>query len=362
MSRTALVLLLLGAAPSGADAPPPVPPANIVLRMQAPDTAGPWKMVVTNQGDVPLRFAADGRLLSLEIEPPVEVDGDAPYGKPAPKKKPATVTCKLPSELRPSGVVEDRAIVLNPGSRYEEVISPAFYCFTDSESKALVAGARVTAKLGFADAAKPNPKSPPRAPFIAEPAVAGASVTAVKEIVSESFVVAAAPPVTGATAESSDDPKAPRLELFAGNRIDSLDEKTVGSTITLKNTGGRDVRGHVRRDSLLFEIDGPDGSAHCGYPNARRAVPHDLVETIAAGSSRSFEVWIGELCPNTVFDRPGLYRVRAGLAFPVAVAGEGAGIWTRTVIVKEPILVRIRKGRLPFFTSPPQVFGDSSGS
>jgi hypothetical protein len=338
-----------------------MPPASISLRMQAPDTAGPWKLVVTNQGDVPLRFAADGRLLSLDVEPPVEMDGDAPYGKAAPKKKPVTVTCKLPSELRPSAVVEDRAIVLSPGSRYEEVISPALYCFSEAESKALVAGARVTAKLGFPDTAKPNPKTPPRAPFVAEPAVAGASVTAVKELVSDSFVVAAAPPVTGVTAENSEDPKAPRLELFAGTRIDSLDEKTVATTITLKNTGGRDVRGHVRRDSLLFDIDGPDGSAHCGYPNARRAVPRDLVPTIAAGSSRSLEVWIGELCPNMVFDRPGLYRVRAGLAFPTAVGGEGPGVWTRTVVVQEPILVRIRKGRLPFFTSPPQIFGDSSG-
>ncbi|MET0596053.1 MAG: hypothetical protein ABW133_25355 [Polyangiaceae bacterium] len=359
MFRSALLLLLLGAAPKEGDAPPP-PAANLTLRMDAPDVAGPWKMVVTNQGDVPLRFAADGRLLSLEIEAPVE-ESDAPYGKPGAKKKaPPPVTCKLPAELRPAAVVEDRAIVLAPGARYEEVISPVFYCFSDTEAKALVPGARVTAKLGFSDGTKPNPKTPLRAPFIAEPAAAGSSVTAVKEIAAESFVVAAARPVAPFSAgEASDDPNAPRLELLARTRVDSVDEKTVATTLTVKNTGGRDVRGHMRRDNLLFDIDGPDGSSHCGHPSSRRAVPRENFETIAAGSSRSFEVWIGEMCPNFVFDRPGLYRVRAGLAFPSAVSGEGSGVWSKTIVIDDPILVRIRKGRLPFYTSPPQIFGNS---
>jgi hypothetical protein len=41
------------------------------------------------------------------------------------------------------------------------------------------------------------------------------------------------------------------------------------------------------------------------------------------------------------------------------MSGEGMGIWTKTVVIDEPILVRIRKGRLPFYTSPPQIFGNS---
>jgi hypothetical protein len=127
VSRSVFLLLLLGGLPNaGADTPSPLPPPRLALQLEAPDPAGPWKMVVTNEGEVPLRFAADGRLLSLEIEPP-EIGGlEDPYGKAAAKKKPATVVCRLPAELRPSAVAEDRAVVLGPGSRYEEVVSPAF--------------------------------------------------------------------------------------------------------------------------------------------------------------------------------------------------------------------------------------------
>jgi hypothetical protein len=113
---------------------------------------------------------------------------------------------------------------------------------------------------------------------------------------------------------------------------------------------------------LLFDIDGPDGSAHCGLPSSRRAIPRELVDSLAAGATRSIDVWIGEMCPNMVFDRPGLYRVRAGLAFPPTPAPDGQRAWTRTLITEEPVLVRIRQGRLPFFTSPPQVFGGDAGA
>ena len=365
MSRSVFLLLLLGGLPyAGAEAPPSLPAARIALRLEAPDIAGPWKMVVTNDGETPLRIAADGRLLSLEIEPPEAGGLEDPYGKAGPKKKPPPpVVCKLPSDLRPASVLEERAIVLGPGSRYEEVVSPALYCFSDSEAKALVAGARVTAKLGFPDTAKGAQKAPPRGPFIAEPAAVTPSVAAVKEIVSDPFVVAGTAPRSGAdyaSNETTDDPNAPKLELTATARVDSADEKTVATTLTLKNVGRREARVHMRRDNLLFDIDGPDGSAHCGLPSTRRSIPRDMVDSLAPGGSRSFEVWMGEMCPNSVFDRPGLYRIRAGLAFPPAPAPDGQRAWARTVVSEEPILVRIRKGRLPFYTSPPQVFGGDS--
>jgi hypothetical protein len=363
--RSVLLLFLLAGLPKG-DETPPLPAPRLTLRLDAPDSAGPWKMVVTNDGEVPLRFAADGRLLTFEIEPPEDAGTDQPYGKPGVKKKtPAPVICKLPTELRPAGVIENRAIVLGPGNRYEEVVSPALYCFSESESKALVPGARVTAKLGFPDPSKGTSKAPPRAPFIAEPAALSPAVTAIKEIVAQGIVLGASPGTGSAdtvSSDTSDDPSGPRIELFASARVDSSDEKTVNATLTVKNTGRREVRLHVRRDNLLFDVDGPDGSTHCGAPSARRAVPRELFESLGAGSSRSLEVWIGEMCPNMTFDRPGLYRVRAGLAFPPSPAGDAVSAWTRTVVIKEPILVRIRQGRLPFFTSPPQVFGGSNGS
>ena len=352
--------------PQPGSEPAPLPPARIALRLEAPDVGGPWKMVVSNEGDVPLRFAADGRLLRLEVEPPEDDGADQPYGKAGAKKKaPPPVVCRLPADLRPAGVVESRAVVLGPGARYEEVVSPALYCFAGAEAKALVAGARITAKLGFPDATKASPKTPLRPPFVAEAATSTPTVAPVKEIASDRFVVAAAASAAISRApdpEPGDDPTAPRLELVGRARIDSGDEKTVTTTLTLKNVGRRTARLHVRRDNLVFDVDGPDGSSQCGMPATRRAVPHDRIETLAPGATRSLEVWIGEMCPNHVFDRPGLYRVRAGLTFPAAIASEGASVWTTTVVTEEPMLVRIRQGRLPFYTSPPQVFGGSSVS
>jgi hypothetical protein len=274
------------------------------------------------------------------------------------------VTCKLPPDLRPAGVTDERAVTLAPGRRYEEVVSPALFCFSPAEAKALVPGARVTAKLGFPEP-KGAAKAAPRAPFVAEPAAMSSSVSPVKEVVADRFVVAAATSSSTSdlpSTDPTDDPTGPRLELTAPARVDSHDEKTVTTTLTLKNVGRREARLHIRRDNLLFDIDGPDGSAHCGLPSSRRAVPRDLFESMAPGASRSIEVWIGEMCPNVTFDRPGLYRVRAGLALPATLSADGNRAWTKTVITKDPVLVRIRRGRLPFFSSPPQILGSEGAT
>jgi hypothetical protein len=353
------VLLLAGAAAGRAsDDAPALPPAQVSLRVDAPDPVGPWKMVVTNQGDVPVRFAADGRLLTFEMPKPED-----PY-EPAAKKKrktPPPVVCRLPPELRPAGVIEDRAIVLPPGARYEEVVSPALYCFSEASAKALVPGATITAKIGFAPRAKTGKKNVPEvAPFVAEPAVTNPTVSALKEIVSEPFVLPAAgptsPPNTQAAA-NKEDPNGPRLELRVPARVDTPNELTVGMTLTIKNVGARPTSIHLRRDNLVFDVDGPSGPAHCGLPAERRNVPKEGFSPLAPGASRTLDVWVGEMCADVVFDRPGLYRIWPSLAFPNAGSPSTIKVWTETITSKEPVLVRVREGRLPFYTSPPQVFG-----
>ena len=337
---------------------PQLPPPNVVLRIDAPDPAGPWKMVVTNNGDVPVRFAADGRLLSFEMPKPED-----PYegsGKKKVTKTSPPVVCKLPPDLRPSGVIESRAVLLGPGSRYEEVVSPAFYCFSDASVKALVAGATITAKLGF-DVPKTNGRknATPSAPFIVEPAVLNAPVSGAKELVSEPFVLAApgATVRTPNTTPPADDPGAPRLELTGPARVDTPNELTVGMTLKVKNVGGRPAALHIRRDNMMFDIDGPSGSAHCGQPAEQRGVPRDAFAPLSPGASRTVDVWVGEMCSDAVFDRPGLYRVRPSLAFPISSDFSTMRVWTETVTTREPVLVRVRQGRLPFYASPPQVFG-----
>jgi hypothetical protein len=356
---TGILLLASAALSKGEGNAPALPPARVELRIDVPDLAGPWKMVVTNQGDVPVRFAADGRLLALEIQPKADAEGEAPTKKR--KAAPRSTICKLPPELRPSGVVDDRAVVLGPGARYEEVVSPALYCFNNAGAKALVEGAEVTARLGFPGATTKGAKNvPPRPPLIVEPAVKDPTVSGLKELVSPSFVLPS-PPATSSPpaskAQETNDPNGPRIELVAPSRIDTPNERTVSMTLTVRNAGGRSVPLHIRRDNLVIDLDGPDGSAHCGMPALQRSVAKDLFTTLGVGASRTVDVWVGEMCPDVVFDRPGLYRLRASLAFPNSSEGYSFKPWTQTVTAKELILVRVREGRLPFYASPPQVFG-----
>jgi hypothetical protein len=170
-----------------------------------------------------------------------------------------------------------------------------------------------------------------------------------------------APPAVSAgvasTAQETNDPNGPKIELAAPARIDTPNERTVSMTLTVRNTGGRGVPLHIRRDNLVIDLDGPDGSAHCGSPAMKRAVAKDLFSTLGAGAAKSVDVWVGEMCPDVVFDRPGLYRLRASLAFPSSGEGYSFKPWTQTVTAKETILVRVREGRLPFYSSPPQVLG-----
>jgi hypothetical protein len=358
----AVVLLLAGAAlPKGDEDAPALPPPRIELRVDVPDLAGPWKMVVTNQGDVPVRLAADGRLLALEIKPKPEAEAAESPAKKKHKPPARSTMCRLPAELRPSEATDDRAVVLGPGARYEEVVSPALYCFDDAGSKALVAGAEVVAHFGFPESAKPS-KRPPKPPWVVEPATKVPTVSGLKELTSLPFVLPAASPVTAAPAPGgpeSNDPNGPKIQLEVPLRVDTPNERTVAMTFTVRNGGGRAVPLHIRRDNLMIDLDGPDGSAHCGFPAARRGVAKDLFTTLGAGAAQTFDIWVGEICPDVVFDRPGLYRLRASLAFPSSGEAYSLKAWTQTVTAKEPILVRVREGRLPFYSSPPQILGGS---
>jgi hypothetical protein len=317
-------------------------------------------MVVTNNGDVPLRLAADGRLLSLEIKPKVDADAEASAKKKRKLLLRSTI-CRLPAELRPSDVIDDRAVVLAPGARYEEVVSPALYCFDDGGSKALIAGAEVVAHFGFPESGKLGKSGLPKRPLVVEPASKAPTVSGLKEVVSLPFVLPAATPTPAPSdspaAAETNDPNGPSIELLAPSRVDTPNERTVAMTFTVRNGGGRAVPLHIRRDNLVIDLDGPDGSAHCGYPATGRSVAKDLFTTLGAGAARTFDVWIGEMCPDVVFDRPGLYRLRASLAFPNSSDGYSLKAWTQTVSAKEPILVRVREGRLPFYSSPPQILG-----
>jgi hypothetical protein len=86
-------------------------------------------------------------------------------------------------------------------------------------------------------------------------------------------------------------------------------------------------------------------------------VPPELFSLLRPGSSEGLDVWVGEMCPDVVFDRPGLYRIRPTLTFPSATDDQPLQRWKSPVRTKEPILVRVLRGRLPYYADPPQVLG-----
>ena len=372
MHLRTVVLVLAAAVANAAPEPPPLPPAHVTLQIDVPgEDDGPWKMIVTNEGDVPVRLAADGRLLSFEILPPEGSTAPAETNAGAKgnerKAKPAEpVVCKLPPQLRPVGVVDDRAVILAPATRYVEIVNPNLYCFELKTAHALTAGATVTAKLGFPPpAARGAKKAPLDPPFIVEPATRDAQVSAVKELATAPFTLshAAGPSDDKVRSElpaPGGDERAPLLELSAPSRIDSDSELTVGVGFAVKNLGERPTMVHIRRDNLLFDIDGPDGPSHCGTSASHRRVPQENYSSLRPGATQSLDVWVGEMCPDIVFDRPGLYRVWPTLTFPNATGTPAVQGWTTPLRTREPILVRILRGRLPFYAVPPVARGGTS--
>jgi len=335
-------------APTGS-APPG--PASMTLEVVSVSENGPWKLIATNTGEEPLRFAADARLLSLEVTPP------PPATTTKRSRAPKKVTCTLPSALRPDSVAPDRAVYLQPGARWEEVFDPALYCF-GKDGEVLVSGATVVAKLGFPSSSRVKK---PSAPFVAEPVRLEASVTALKEIASEPFVLAAGdPPPSSAPSEPTDpasgkDPKAPRLSVTTPAHLDASNAGNVVLTATVRNVGMRSMLVHLRRDQLFFDVEGPTGLFRCGPEEAVRTVPRDFFSTMAPNATRSFSVRLVEVCPRDTFARPGLYRVRAGIAVQDGGADPRWGAYEGLSVAKEPTLVRVRDGEGPFYLTAPYV-------
>jgi hypothetical protein len=325
---------------------------------------------VTNAGHDTVRFAADSRLLSIEIKPPDTATDQDEKPKRGRHVAPKDVQCRLPLGFRPSDVDEDRAILLGANERYEEVIQPSLYCFGAKERAAIVPGAEVTVKLGFTPPATPKhgKAKPALPPFVAEPTAEVPAVASVKELVAPSFTLPDEPPKkdsappsdAGARAQDDDDddPGAPRLSVTAPPAVDSSEAGEIALPVTLKNEGRRRTLAFVRRDALAFDVTGPTGTFRCTTAVRSRGVVRDLVTTFAPKMSVTLNVRLAELCPDHLFDRPGLYTVRPAAELREDGARMGLDAWTGRAVAPTPTLVRVQKGPRPFYATPPDTSPD----
>ncbi len=142
----------------------PAPPVS--LRIVAPSAHGRWLLRVDNEGDEPLRIAADVRLLRFEITAP-ETEAPKPgRWRPPPKQ----TICDGPSAFGMDGNFPGRReLVLGPGRSYVEEFDPRLICF-GKEAEALVPGARVKAYYGWKPARRWGKNKLQAAPFVADAA------------------------------------------------------------------------------------------------------------------------------------------------------------------------------------------------
>jgi hypothetical protein len=99
-----------------------------------------WALAVVNRGSEPMTVAFDPRLLTLEVAPPPD---------PKAKKPVKPRVCRLPDELRPTRADAAYTVSLAPGHGLVEAFDPRLYCMPQGGVSPFVAGAEISAELGW---------------------------------------------------------------------------------------------------------------------------------------------------------------------------------------------------------------------
>jgi hypothetical protein len=338
-----------------------------------------WGMAVVNRGSEPVRVVFDPRLLVLEVEPPPDPNAK----KWAPKPK--TRICRMPDELRPTRADSHFELRLEPGHGMVESFDPRLYCLPEKGVSPFVAGARITARFGWAPKTKTVWRKgkkeeellPQVEPFVAEVAPplpsahdGGASEPehadagdagfedesdggdihvenedepeGVKELKGTTFELGAdyAPPKT----EETKDPLA--LELRSGS--DALNETLATVTLAVVNRSKKTQQVYFRREFVSFEVSGPDGVVTCDPQPDGRAPDRQAFTTLNAGGSLAVTSRLVELCPDDTFARPGLYVVNAQLDTFANGSEFGFDAFVGRLVSEHSVVIRIRSGSLPF--------------
>lgn len=169
------------------------PPPPVSFRVIAPSAKGPWLLRVDNEGDQPVRIAADVRLLRFEVRAPAADKTPKSLVHQGGWQRRATV-CDGPSifgigDHFPVG----RELILEPGHSFVEEFDPRLICF-DDDAKLLVPGAMVKAYYGWLPNKKPWMKMSV-APFVADAARVPRKYKPLRRLEAPTMVLSHAPPV-----------------------------------------------------------------------------------------------------------------------------------------------------------------------
>jgi hypothetical protein len=305
------------------------PGANVTLAIEATTPRGPWRMRVTNDGDVPVTLVADAHLLALDVTP---------------RSSRKTEHCELPGDMRPQDDLA-RPLVLPPHRSYAERFEPRLYCLEGARLDALAPGSIVTATLGWAGKGT-------RPPLVIAP-IEGVEprVAAAKSIKSAAIALPDEPtPVPVLRRDEA--PIGTRLEtnlsLETGRSVDAASRSDIVIPVTIANRGARAVIVRFRPETLVFDVVGPTGAAHCAWPTLPSAANRDLFTTLAPGASTSLSLLLSAYCSPRVLAQAGLYVARATLDTRSASGAEiGLRSFDGQVIATSPTAIRLRKAAVP---------------
>jgi hypothetical protein len=392
------------------------PPPPVRLMIVAPSAQGPWLLRIDNDGDAPVRVAADVRLLRLHVRGVARTKGRV-YAHGWSLRE---TVCDGPTQF---GLADhfpaDRELVLDAGHSYVEEFDPRLICF-GKNADLLTPGAQVKAYLGW----KPNKgwRSMSAAPFVADDAHVPRRFRPLRRLEAPLLVLShgpaveygsdpesqatpdkldstepdagdgedgegeVQPPPKKRTHKSADDasvyrPKpvpavtakpplkdelAASLTLTATRFDDASRPTDIQLSVQAHNSGERPIFVALRSRMLSFVVSGPDGVVPCKRKTENNYVARDHFRTLHHGKHVHLSVMLAELCPPNTFDRPGLYA--AAPVLHVDADGREYGLMglTGTVTARDPgrvggthrsdedtTLIRIRQGRLPFYKEPP---------
>lgn len=337
-----------------------------------------WAIAVINRGSEHMAVAFDPRLLTLEVEAPPD-----PHAKKW-AKPPKPRVCRLPDELRPTRADSAYTIELAPGHGLVEAFDPRLYCMPQAGVSSFVAGARVSATLGWPVKTKTvwqhgkrvEEVLPQVPPFVAriQPAVADAGVEGAAEGTDAAAGDAGSEIVMTDTSEAdaghapdqgvkelratpfelgndyspAPTPPKPGLALEVTQGSDALSEAQATVTVRLANHGSTQADVYFRRELLSFEVSSVDGTEVCEPGPDDRAPDRQAFTHLAPGGSITVTSRLAEMCPKDLFARPGLYLVHGSFDGEVTGAQFGFDGFVGHLASDRAATVRIRTGELPF--------------
>jgi hypothetical protein len=105
---------------------------------------------------------------------------------------------------------------------------------------------------------------------------------------------------------------------------------------------------------LSFEVVGPDRTVKCSAYPPTRAIPREGYREYKPDASASFTVVLHEVCPDSVFSRPGLYAVKAAVWANEAGSEVGVDGFTGRASATTATLLRLQAARDPFYREAPK--------